>query len=206
MSTVHCPQLKSDGSGDLLTEAILELGEEFPAFTEVLIGERDRWLSQQLFSCARNDVLQQPVTLPDGTEGKAPPWPQRVVAVVGAGHIPGMKKYWQDAAVQQGARTDLAASFVEFPPRKWDRAQRWLIGGAAIASSCLAVWAYTRSYRPWAAQATTFQCRLSYMSAAAAVGSCCFSSASEDELERLRKRARKKQERGAKGSQGDAAV
>ena len=35
-----CPQLKSDGSGDLLTEAILELGEEFPAFTEVLIGER----------------------------------------------------------------------------------------------------------------------------------------------------------------------
>jgi pheromone shutdown protein TraB len=36
---------------DLITEAIIELSEDFPAFTAVLIDERDEWLAQQLYSC-----------------------------------------------------------------------------------------------------------------------------------------------------------
>ena len=94
--------------------------EEFPQFAKVLIDERDQWLAQQLWSCARNDVIER--SLPDGTV--LPPWPARVVAVVGAGHGPGMKAYWQRVAVEGGVRADLAACFDEFPPRRWDGLQK----------------------------------------------------------------------------------
>lgn len=90
--------------------------EEFPQFAKVLIAERDEWLAQQLWSSARNDVIQR--ALPDGTV--LPAWPNRVVAVVGAGHAPGMKAYWQRVAVEGGVRADLATSFEEYPVRRWD--------------------------------------------------------------------------------------
>ncbi len=51
--------MKGKQGKDLITEAVAELSEEFPAFTAVLIDERDEWLAQQLYSCARNDVIQR---------------------------------------------------------------------------------------------------------------------------------------------------
>lgn len=51
--------MKGKRGKDLITEAVAELSEDFPAFTAVLIDERDEWLAQQLYSCARNDVIQR---------------------------------------------------------------------------------------------------------------------------------------------------
>ena len=39
-----------DAELDILTEMILDLSEEFPAFKRVLIDERDEWLAHQLIT------------------------------------------------------------------------------------------------------------------------------------------------------------
>ena len=98
---------------DVLVQAVREMGEEYPAFTGVLLDERDEWLAQQLFTVCRNDVIERI----DAQGGVAPPWPRRVVAVVGAGHAPGMREYWDSAAVGRGPRTDLVGAFSPFPER-----------------------------------------------------------------------------------------
>ena len=122
---------------DVLVQAVREMGEEYPAFTGVLLDERDEWLAQQLFTVCRNDVIERI----DAQGGVAPPWPRRVVAVVGAGHAPGMREYWDSAAVGRGKppryrchlgcillkiaaislltgpRTDLVGAFSPFPER-----------------------------------------------------------------------------------------
>ena len=114
----RCGQEYMDGvrgkeGRDVLVQAVREMGEEYPAFTGVLLDERDEWLAQQLFTVCRNDVIERI----DAQGGVAPPWPRRVVAVVGAGHAPGMREYWESAAVGRGPRTDLVGAFSPFPER-----------------------------------------------------------------------------------------
>ena len=67
---------------DVLSRLMRELGEAFPALKTVLIDERDAYLAEQL--------------------RRAPG--ARIVAVVGAGHVAGMR-----AALEADARADLAA-------------------------------------------------------------------------------------------------
>jgi pheromone shutdown-related protein TraB len=73
---------------DVLSEMMQELGAEVPTLKEVLIDERDQYLAEK--------ILQ--------ADGK------KVVAVVGAGHVEGMK-----SVLQQTHRQDLAALDV-IPP------------------------------------------------------------------------------------------
>lgn len=63
-------------SQDTITEAIKELGEDFPWFVECLIRERDQFMVLEL-----KQVLSE---LPEGD----------IVAVVGAGHVEGMTEEW----------------------------------------------------------------------------------------------------------------
>lgn len=69
---------------DVLTEAIREVGKEFPSLLEPLIFERDRYMAA---------VLRQ---LAAGGQAR------RVVAVVGAGHLEGIKGAWEgDIAIEE---------------------------------------------------------------------------------------------------------
>jgi pheromone shutdown-related protein TraB len=58
---------------DVLETILTEVGESHPEIRNTLIDERDRYLAEK--------IRQAP--------GK------KIVAVVGAGHVPGIKKYWQ---------------------------------------------------------------------------------------------------------------
>ena len=93
--------------GDVLSEMMAELGEAMPQLKRVLIDERDTYLSQRIRE----------------TEG------QRIVAVVGAGHVEGMR-----AALTAGRDADLAA-LDEVPNAssawKWIG---WGIPGVIVAS------------------------------------------------------------------------
>lgn len=81
---------------DVLSELMNELGEAMPALKEVLIDERDRFLAQKIRETAGD----------------------RVVAVVGAGHMQGMIE-----AIRRGADEDLEA-ISTIPPVS--PAWRWL--------------------------------------------------------------------------------
>ncbi|MCK8601415.1 TraB/GumN family protein [Desulfoferrobacter suflitae] len=59
---------------NVLEELLTELGETFPEITRVLIDERDRFLAHMIRSAPGS----------------------KIVAVVGAGHAQGIRKYWND--------------------------------------------------------------------------------------------------------------
>ena len=75
-------------SGDMLTSALSELSKSFPELKETLIDERDRYLAQKI----------------KDAPGK------KIVAVVGAGHVPGLKE-----AINE--EQDLSA-LNKIPPKK----------------------------------------------------------------------------------------
>ena len=59
---------------DVLESLLEEIGQSLPELRSVLIDERDRYLAEKIR------------TAPG----------QRIVAVVGAGHVPGIKRYWKE--------------------------------------------------------------------------------------------------------------
>jgi pheromone shutdown-related protein TraB len=65
-------QIEEMKKRDVLETLLSELGEELPEVKHILIDERDQYLTQKIR------------TAPG----------QKIVAVVGAGHIPGIKHYW----------------------------------------------------------------------------------------------------------------
>jgi len=58
---------------DILETILSDLGKSFPALKNILIDERDQYLSHKIKNAPGN----------------------KIVAVVGAGHVPGIKKYWE---------------------------------------------------------------------------------------------------------------
>lgn len=92
---------------DVLESLLSEVGQSMPVLREILIDERDRYLTEKIRTAP----------------GK------KIVAVVGAGHVPGIKKYW-DSAV------DLAA-LESLPPKgKSAGLLKWLIPLAVVALIC----------------------------------------------------------------------
>jgi pheromone shutdown-related protein TraB len=57
---------------DVLETLLAEVGKSLPALKSILIDERDQYLAEKIRTAPGN----------------------KIVAVVGAGHIPGIKKYW----------------------------------------------------------------------------------------------------------------
>jgi pheromone shutdown-related protein TraB len=89
---------------DVLESLLAEVGKSLPILKDILIDERDRYLADKI----RN----------------APG--QKIVAVVGAGHVQGIKKYWN---------TDIDIRALEqLPPKKKTTGVlKWLIPGAIMA-------------------------------------------------------------------------
>jgi len=72
---------------DVLESLLSEVGKSLPVLKNILIDERDRYLASKI--------------------KKAPG--KKIVAVVGAGHVPGIKSYWKD-------ETDISA-LEQLPPK-----------------------------------------------------------------------------------------
>ncbi len=89
---------------DVLETLLEEIGESFPEIRRVLIDERDRYLAQKIRTAPGN----------------------KIVAVVGAGHVPGIEKYWNRSF-------DLAA-LEELPPKgKWMTYVKWGVPSLILA-------------------------------------------------------------------------
>ncbi|MFC1515435.1 TraB/GumN family protein [Thermodesulfobacteriota bacterium] len=110
---------------DVLETLLLEVGKTVPALRDILIDERDQYLAQKIR------------TAPG----------RKIVAVVGAGHVPGIKKYWDEDV-------DINA-LEELPPKgKMIGVLKWLIplciltlfiagffyGGAEVGTHMIAWW------------------------------------------------------------------
>ncbi|MDX9785603.1 MAG: TraB/GumN family protein [Desulfobacterales bacterium] len=89
---------------DVLESLLSELGQSMPVLRNILIDERDQYLAEKIRTAP----------------GK------RIIAVVGAGHVPGIKQYWH-------AKIDLAVLETLPPKGKWFGFAKWLIPMAVVA-------------------------------------------------------------------------
>ena len=125
MDAVEIEQLKEK---DMLSQVMETFAREFPRAKEVLIDERDTWLSDRI------------LTAPG----------QTVVAVVGAGHVPGILRHMS----QHPEPVDLKPLAVIPPPGLLGRALGWgipllvlgligygfTVGQAAVSLDMILVW------------------------------------------------------------------
>jgi pheromone shutdown-related protein TraB len=89
---------------DVLETLLAEVGKSLPALKSILIDERDQYLAEKIRTAA----------------GK------KIVAVVGAGHIPGIQKYW-DSDIDTRALEQLPPKGISIGILKW------LIPGVIVA-------------------------------------------------------------------------
>jgi pheromone shutdown-related protein TraB len=89
---------------DVLESLLAEVGKSLPILKNILIDERDQYLAEKIKNAPG----------------------QKIVAVVGAGHVQGIKKYWN---------TDIDIQPLEkLPPKKRTGGLlKWLIPGAIVA-------------------------------------------------------------------------
>uniref|UniRef100_A0A2P2K0E9 TraB domain-containing protein n=1 Tax=Rhizophora mucronata TaxID=61149 RepID=A0A2P2K0E9_RHIMU len=100
--------LKEMDDVDMLTLVIQEMSKEFPTLMETLVHERDQYMSSMLVRAAREHTS--------------------VVAVVGKGHLQGIKKHWRQPVVMK--------DLLELPSRKpaFSVAKALASVGVAVAS------------------------------------------------------------------------
>jgi pheromone shutdown-related protein TraB len=89
---------------DVLETLLSELGKSLPELQQVLIDERDQYLAHKIRTAPGN----------------------KIVAVVGAGHVPGIKKYWEEPV-------DIAALEIIPSKGKWGMFFKWGIPVLVIA-------------------------------------------------------------------------
>ncbi|MBF0245218.1 MAG: TraB/GumN family protein [Planctomycetes bacterium] len=104
---------------DVLTGMMKDLGETFPDLFISLVDERDQYLSQKIRDCSGRKVL----------------------AVVGAGHIQGIQKYWHE-------QID-TAELDRLPKAGWlGKALRWIIPAVIVLAL---IYGFARGERGWEA-------------------------------------------------------
>jgi len=79
--------IMEDPNSDVLSKSIKELSAHFPTIVETIIHERDRYMGCKLLQTG--NILGK-ATLEDGK-------PRTIVAVVGAGHCPGIINFIEEA-------------------------------------------------------------------------------------------------------------
>jgi len=97
---------------DVLESLLSEVGKTMPILRDILIDERDQYLSQKIKTAPGN----------------------KIVAVVGAGHVPGIKAYWTDDI-------DMEALEQLPPKRKATGIIKWLI---PLSILCLLIYGFYR--------------------------------------------------------------
>ena len=88
---------------DILASVLTEVGRSLPELKKILIDERDQYLAEKIRTAPGD----------------------KVVAVVGAGHLAGIRRHW-------GQETDLS-SLESLPPRSWlSSSLKWLVPGLIL--------------------------------------------------------------------------
>ena len=104
LDTIEQEDVERMKNQDILETLLHELGQFLPALRDILIDERDQYLTHKVR------------TAPG----------RRIVAVVGAGHVPGMKRYW-DKSVD-------VERLEQMPPKsKWMYVVKWAIPACILA-------------------------------------------------------------------------
>lgn len=85
--------IMNDPSNDILTKSVEELGRHFPAIKKTIIEERDVYMACKIVQTAR---IMGVGSSHDGV-------PRKIVAVVGAGHCPGITKLLLGEMKEQGS-------------------------------------------------------------------------------------------------------
>lgn len=96
VSEEHIESLKEKGALEMLLQ---EMGDQLPGVKERLIDERDLYMVEK--------IRQAPG--------------QKLLAVVGAGHVPGMMKHWNDPAIDMNELDRLPS------PSPWTTLLKWAI-------------------------------------------------------------------------------
>jgi len=87
---------------DFITAELRKMSRCFPTVVRALIQDRDRYMAEKLrLTC---EMLQQ-----SGGGGGAADDPRCVVAIVGAGHVPGIRALWENDAWNGESPEDMAA-------------------------------------------------------------------------------------------------
>jgi len=110
---------------DMLESLLSEVGKSFPELKHILIDERDRYLCEKIR------------TAPG----------EKIVAVVGAGHVPGIKKYW-DADIDTKVLEEIPPKGKMLGILKWGfplailviMALGFFLGGARAGGEMLLYW------------------------------------------------------------------
>ena len=116
-------EVMNDPAGDLLSKSIEELGRHFPTIRKVIIDERDRYMVAKIVQTAHlvaeRGYHQQRISegggIRNGTTARRRRR-TRIVAVVGAGHVPGMCRLLSSG--EEGNSCGDRGSFV-----RWDAAE-----------------------------------------------------------------------------------
>ena len=103
LDEISAEEVEKMKQSDILETLLSDVGKAFPVLRNVLIDERDHYLSHKI------------KTAP----GK------KIVAVVGAGHVPGIRKYWD-------SYTDVSALEEIPPPGKLVGILKWLFPSAIL--------------------------------------------------------------------------
>ena len=105
--------IESMKDGDALTEAVKQLGKEFPSLLAPLIHERDAYMVAKLRDVAHRNGISS-----------ARPC-RKIVAVVGAGHCEGMEEFIAVPWDHPSDTEALMAAMEEVPdPKDWERSRR----------------------------------------------------------------------------------
>lgn len=103
LDEISAEEVEKMKQSDILETLLTDVGKAFPVLRNVLIDERDRYLSHKI----------------KNAPGK------KIVAVVGAGHVPGIRKYWD-------SDTDIRALEEIPPPGKLAGVLKWLFPSAIL--------------------------------------------------------------------------
>jgi pheromone shutdown-related protein TraB len=103
LDEINEEEIEKMKQADILETVLADVGKSFPVLRNILIDERDRYLAQKI-KTAPGD---------------------KIVAVVGAGHVPGIKKYWD-------TDTDIKQLEQIPPPGKFSGWLKWIFPGLIL--------------------------------------------------------------------------
>ncbi|KAI8558312.1 hypothetical protein RHMOL_Rhmol04G0081400 [Rhododendron molle] len=116
-------QLKEMDDVDMLTRVIQDMSEQFPTLRETLVHERDQYMSATLLEVARTH--------------------SSIVAVVGKGHLEGIKKYWkQSVELEHLEHVDMASRRLATSAVKLLTTVGVAVAGVAMISGLCGGWLF----------------------------------------------------------------
>ena len=118
MSTVSSEEIDEEQieklkEGDILESTFTEFAEQSPELYEALIGERDRFMAARL----REENVDNAG--------------QRILVVIGAGHLDGLAKYLEND--KENPKTEVSRLSELPPPRRWIKFVPWVIAALVLA-------------------------------------------------------------------------